>query len=272
MPVRNLKGKKRQLARSISLWRMAVFAVLIGATLLSLVWWLWSVSEKRSRAVELSRERNNSPLCDVQFVGGSTIERWVTLAADMAPLQVTNIGVGGATIDDVTGQFTGNERLAIESQLDPSLARSADSKNTLTPVVGDEAPQAIVFYAGENDIVDGKSAQNVEESFKRFLDVKRERFGNTPVYFVSIKPTPARQEERVAQAEVNRSIKMLASRSNDVRFIDIMPAMLIAGHIGPYYAADGVHMNAEGYARWTPIVRQALRPFLERQQAGKCHT
>jgi hypothetical protein len=237
-------------------------------------WWLWGVREKRLNAAELARLRNSLPSCEVQFVGSSTIEFWRTLQVDISPLQVANLGVAGTNVDDVANQFARSEQVAMEEGLAPYIAQGqgAGSAGGIVTAVGDEAPQAIVFYAGDNDVAAGRSAQEVQASFERFLDAKSERFGNTPVYFISIKPTPARWKDRPVQAEVNRLIQALANKRSDLQFIDIVPTMLVNRQPGPFYVGDGIHMNADGYARWTPIVRQALGPFIKRQQAGECRT
>jgi lysophospholipase L1-like esterase len=244
--------------------------VLICAVLLGAGWWLWNVRSERTRALEQAHSASSLQSCEVQFVGGSAIEFWSRLAGDMAPLQVANLGIGGATIEDVANQFTRSEQLLMEGSLEPSGSQGSGSLNGKMPSVGDEAPQAIVFYAGENDIEGGVPAQAVQARFERFLDLKSERFGDTPVYFISIKPTPARWGQRAVQAELNQSIQALVKERSDLHFIDIVPAMLVQGKPGPFYVSDGVHLNVEGYGRWTPIVRQALDPFIKRQQAGEC--
>jgi hypothetical protein len=62
----------------------------------------------------------------VVFAGSSSIRFWHTLAADMAPIPVLNRGFGGAHLRDVL--------------------RYAD--RIVTPY----RPQAVVVYAGENDL------------------------------------------------------------------------------------------------------------------------
>lgn len=249
---------------------LGVTSVLICAVLVGVGWWLWSVREERLRTVASTWPNTSLPSCEVQFVGSSTVELWKSLTADMAPLHVVNLGVGGTTIDHVANQYARSEQLAVEAGLGEAVAPGAGAHSIGAPGVGDEAPQAIVFYAGDNDIAEGRSPQELQASFVRFLDAKSERFGDTPVLFISIKPTPARWGQRDIQAELNRSIQALAKERSDLRFIDIVPAMLMDGKPGPFYAGDGLHLNAEGYGRWTPIVRQALDPFIKRQQAGEC--
>ena len=170
------------------------------------------------------------PVCPVLFVGSSSIRMWSSLEADMAPLPVVNRGFGGSRISEVNLYF---DRI-------------------VTPY----RPRAIVFYAGENDLDAGESPDAVAAQFRRFLELKRERLGNTPVFYISAKPSKLRVAQLDRQEKLNASIRSMAAR--DLTFIDAASAMLNGGRPADLYVEDGLHMNAAGYAIWTGLVRQAL--------------
>ncbi len=172
------------------------------------------------------------PTCGYLFVGSSTIRFWNTLGQDMAPYPVINRGFGGSKIEDVDFYFD--------------------------RVVAPYHPRAIVFYAGENDLSAGQTVDQVVANFQRFLDLKTAQLGDAPVYFISLKPSKLRLAQMPLQAEVNARIRALAEARPDLDYIDVTPAMLDQGLPKDLYVEDGLHMNPQGYALWTQIVRPAL--------------
>lgn len=180
------------------------------------------------------------PSCGFLFVGSSSIRLWRSLADDMAPLPVLNRGFGGARIADVDFYFD----------------------QVVTPY----RPRAIVFYAGENDLWAGVGAETVLADFHRFLELKTERLGDTPVYFVSLKPSRQRVSQMPLQAEVNAKVRAMAAERTDLRYVDVVPAMLDQGAPKDIFVADGLHMTPAGYQLWAGVVR----PILEQEaQSGR---
>lgn len=172
------------------------------------------------------------PACPILFVGSSSIRRWITLGRDLQPYVTLNRGFGGSEISDIDAYFN--------------------------RVVAPYRPRAIVFYAGDNDIHAGKSADDVVADFRTFLDLKRKALGGTEVYFISIKPSPARLIEYPVQEDVNRKIKSMTLERHDLSFIDVTQDMMDGGKPKDIFVADGLHMTPEGYAIWTHDVRRVL--------------
>lgn len=172
------------------------------------------------------------PACPVLFVGSSSIRMWANLPGDMAPLPVINRGFGGAEIDDVNRWFDA--------------------------VVAPYRPRAIVFYAGENDLAAGKPPEQVVADFQRFMDLKSNALGTTPVFFTSLKPSLLRFNDFAAQSQVNSQIKAMADARPDLEYLDVASLMLQDGAPKPLYLMDGLHMNADGYALWRAAIGEAL--------------
>jgi GDSL-like Lipase/Acylhydrolase family len=176
--------------------------------------------------------------CQVLFVGSSSIVRWrATLPADMAPMPVVNRGFGSSHIEYVNRWFD--------------------------EIVAPYRPRTIVFYAGENDLDAGKSVQRVVADFDAFMALKTKALGQTPVYFISVKPSKARFEQLALQTQVNDAIRARAGARSDLHYIDVVPAMLENGRPKEIFEPDGLHMTATGYAIWTGLVRAALLPNAE---------
>ena len=193
----------------------------------------------KSLAVEIARfvsadQAAPPAACQVLFVGSSSIVRWKSLAADMAPIPVINRGFGGSHIEHVDRWFD--------------------------KIVAPYRPRAIVFYAGDNDIDAGIPVERVVDDFDTFLSLKTAALGVTPVYFISVKPSKARFAQLGLQAQVNEAIRERAAKRADLVFIDVVAPMLDHGKPRELFVADGLHMTAEGYALWTRLVRAALLP------------
>lgn len=180
-------------------------------------------------------------VCQVLFVGSSSIVKWnESLAADMAPMPVINRGFGGSHIEHVNRWFD--------------------------QIVAPYRPRAIVLYAGENDLDAGKSVAGVVADFDEFMDRKTRSLGDTPVYFISLKPSKLRFAQLALQTQVNEAIQQRAGRRLDLHYLDVVAPMLENGKPRDLFVFDGLHMSREGYLIWTRIVRAALLPVTEAQE------
>ena len=199
-----------------------------------------SLAAEIDRYVQADKLAPPAP-CEVLFVGSSSIVKWkATLAADMAPLPVINRGFGSSHIEYVNRWFD--------------------------EIVAPYKPRAIVFYAGENDINAGKSVERVVGDFDEFMTRKSAALGQTPVYFISVKPSKARFAQLSEQARVNDAVKARAARRSDLHYIDVVGAMLEDGRPRDIYESDGLHMTREGYLIWTRIIRGALLPSAKAEE------
>ncbi len=186
------------------------------------------------RAFELVDAAFPPPPCATLFVGSSSIRLWRNLADDFPDRRVINRGFGGSTIADTLRYFD--------------------------RIVAPYAPRAIVFYAGENDLAAGKSPQQVFADLQALLKLKRERLGDTPMWVLSLKPSPARWAQRDAQLAFNTMARELALAEDDMAYIDVASPMLTpAGMPKDIYGPDHLHMRPSGYRIWTAVVRSALQ-------------
>lgn len=171
--------------------------------------------------------------CATLFLGSSSIRFWFRLAQDFPKREIIRRGFGGSTIADANYYFD--------------------------RIVAPYHPRAIVFYAGENDINAGESPEGVLDDLETFLAKKTAALGDTPVYFISIKPSKARLDDLPKQTEANRLIAALAARRADLVYVDVASAMLENGAPKDIFISDNLHMNHTGYAIWRNIIGKALR-------------
>ena len=191
--------------------------------------------EKDILEFEASDKTNPPPTDAVLFIGSSSIRLWKTLAQDFPEHKVINRGFGGSQIEDSVYFFN--------------------------RIVKPYEPKMIVMYSGGNDINAGKTPEQVFADFTNFVATTHKTFPKMKIAYISIAPNPARwsQIERVKAA--NQMIEDFAKKDSKVEYIDTFSAML--GEDGKpkpdIFLKDNLHMNAKGYAIWTPIVRPYLK-------------
>jgi lysophospholipase L1-like esterase len=173
----------------------------------------------------------------VLFIGSSSINYWKSLARDFPGIPVINRGFGGSAIPDSTYY--------------------ADR------IVWPYKPRLIVMYAGDNDINDGATPDQVLASFQAFVARSREGVPSVPVVYVSIKPSIARLALWPTMKQANDRIRAWAATQKDVRFVDIAPVMVDAnGKPRPeLFRPDGLHMEPAGYALWITALKPVLAQY-----------
>ncbi len=170
----------------------------------------------------------------VLFIGSSSIQFWKSLAQDFPGIPVINRGFGGSALPDSTYY--------------------ADR------IVWPYKPSLIVMYAGDNDINDGATPDQVLASFEKFVSRAREGVPGVPIVYISIKPSLARLSLWPSMKAANNEIRDWAATQKNVQFVDIAPAMLDAqGKPRPeLFRPDGLHMLPSGYALWIATLKPVL--------------
>jgi lysophospholipase L1-like esterase len=179
--------------------------------------------------------KNAVPAHPVLFVGSSSIRLWRTHES-FPGLPVINRGFGGSHISDVL-HFA--DRLVLPYQ-----------------------PRVIVFYAGDNDLAAGKSAQRVLADYRRFIGLVHARLPAARLVFVSIKPSRSRWSLWPAAQEANDLIQSLCESDNRLFFADLAAPLLgpDGTPVSDLFLGDQLHLNARGYAVWN----RSLAPVLEK--------
>jgi lysophospholipase L1-like esterase len=171
------------------------------------------------------------------FVGSSVMRRWKTLEADLSPLPALNRAISGSKI--VQWPFY-VEKLVLPYR-----------------------PSAVALYAGSNDMHGerSKTPRQILEAFERFEKGVHEALPGTKVWFLSILPSPSKARwenwERIREADF--LIKAYTDAGMNLGFINATEAFLKDGGPRPeLFLADGVHLNARGYAEWAKVIRAAF--------------
>jgi len=198
-----------------------------------------------SRAKEWEKEiaafheidlKQTPPTKPIVFAGSSTIRLWTTLREDFPKLNVMNRGFGGSRLDDLV--FFAPQ------------------------IVLPYKPKMIVIYSGENDIEAKEPAENALYDLKAFIAFRDKDLPKTPILYLSMKPSILRWSLWPEMKRGNELIKTEIARHKNVQFVDIASKMLGPDGGKPpadIFVADGLHLNAKGYA----IIRRSLLPFLK---------
>ena len=193
--------------------------------------------EETIRAFEQWDSKNTFPSDAVLFVGSSSIRLWPT-AECFGEFAVINRGFGGSQISDVN-YFA--ERIVLRYE-----------------------PEVIVFYAGDNDIAAGKSAQRIVDDYRKFEKLVHKKLPETRIIFISIKPSRSRWSLWPVMNEANMMIQGFSGKDGRLFYFDAATPLL-----GPdgkpnaeLFLGDNLHLNSKGYDVWTQLLRPTLREAL----------
>ncbi|MBD3276344.1 MAG: hypothetical protein GF372_13590, partial [Candidatus Marinimicrobia bacterium] len=174
--------------------------------------------------------QNPPPKGAVLFAGSSSIRMWESLQDDFPDVTTINRGFGGSQMSDLNHYI---DRIVLPYE-----------------------PSMIFVYEGDNDIAAGKSPEAVQTDFQTFVERIHAKMPDTPIGFISIKPSTARLDMVHEMRRANELVKEYTLWKSNLEFIDIFSAML-----GPdgypreeLLLDDGLHMTGAGYEVWTKII------------------
>jgi lysophospholipase L1-like esterase len=185
--------------------------------------------EAEVQALERSSARRINGTRPPVFYGSSSIRLWDTLAEDVDP-SIINLGFGGSTLEACNYFY---------SRLVKPLR-----------------PASLLIYAGDNDLGDGRSVNEVMGWFRSLARQVAASVGAIPFGFVSIKPSPARYPILDRIQRTNELIRAEIEATPGGYYVDIYSSMLDPSGkpLSQYYLEDGLHLNREGYRLWTRVL------------------
>lgn len=166
----------------------------------------------------------------VGFVGSSSIDYWTDVEAQFPFHHVVRRGLPGATMAD--------------------CARHVD--RLILPY----RPRVVVVYAGENDLANGSTPEQVVAAYADLVRQVHEELPATKLVFVSIKPSPSRIALMPLIRRTNSLMAAYAETDRRLDFVNVHSAMLDGNQRArrELFRVDGVHMTPAGYALWRDAI------------------
>lgn len=198
--------------------------------------------EAEVRELEGRLKKTDGVACPAVFYGSSSIRMWETLGQDLAIWNAVNAGFGGSTLEACVYFF---------DRLIPALR-----------------PASLVVYAGDNDLGDGKSPEQVLTSFRALALMVERKLGPAPFGFISIKPSPARAGilDRIRRS--NQMIQAEVVNLPGAYWVDVFTPMLDSAGSprAELFLEDGLHLSRKGYLLWA----ERLAPYRNRIVIEDC--
>jgi lysophospholipase L1-like esterase len=186
--------------------------------------------EQEVRVMERHLQMFPPPAGLVAFYGSSSMRLWESLEVDFHDVGVLNLAFGGSTLEACGYYF---DRLVVPCH-----------------------PRSIVCYAGDNDLGDGRTPDEVMASFRKLLVKVDAHLTEIPFTMLSIKPSPARWHLADQIRYSNEKIRMELLGRDRGHFIDIFSSMLgIDGRPDDtLFLEDGLHVSPKGYQVWKRLL------------------
>ena len=190
-------------------------------------------AESEPASEETPTENQNAPV-DAVFYGDS-ITKGGNFGDFFPELKIANLGVNGATIEDLT---------------------------EWVPRVSALTPKKIFVMAGGNNLC----AENIAETaelYRGLIDALREACPEAEIYIESNLPTDAKLAlmyncPNSAIRKYNAKLQALAEEYG-LTYIDLYDAYQYGGALKAELTFDGIHLKEDAFGPWAEIVR----PYVE---------
>lgn len=179
---------------------------------------------------ERDDQRNPQEPGALLFVGSSSIAMWADVGDYFPGYRILNRGFGGSNFSDLLYYA---HRLIYPYH-----------------------PSRIFIYEGDNDLAAGDDPNEILATAKKLRKQIRDNLGDTPVVFISPKPSIARWGLREKYETLNTKLKAYAMNEPNTEFADVWtpaigPDGKVLSHI---FKSDNLHMNADGYKIWQKVL------------------
>lgn len=171
----------------------------------------------------------------VAFTGSSSIRYWERLQEDLSDWAPIQRGFGGSILWEVA------------EYIDETVVR--------------HKPEAVVIFAGTNDISSGLKPEEVSDAYRCVVERIAQSLGDdVSIHYIAITPTPARWATWPDSDAANQIIKGITEDWPGLHFIDTTSAFLATGEPpdSSLFVSDGLHLSDAGYVMW----REEIFPHL----------
>ena len=177
----------------------------------------------------------------ILFAGSSSIRLWNSINEDMQPYSVIQRGYGGAKLSDFA--------LYAEEIIYPHNFKAL-----------------VIFIANDISGSDNdKTPEVVAGLFEYIVDIVREKYPTTPIFWIQITPTLSRWAEWDKIEKSNNIIKQYCEDSENLHFIETEKLFLNNDGLpnSNLFIEDQLHLNKDGYDIWTRKIKTELNAVLK---------
>ena len=169
------------------------------------------------------------------FAGSSSFRMWKDVPHYFPEYNVINNGFGGSHFTDLLYYY---DQLVVRFN-----------------------PDILFIYEGDNDIAGNKKPGKVFSQARELAKRVKKDLPNTPIVFVSPKPSIARGKLRPKYIKLNRKLERYCQRADHAIFADMWPSMTAPdGRVmQDIFIEDGLHLNKKGYDIWGGVIRDILQ-------------
>lgn len=194
--------------------------------------------QARMDAFDRLDAKSPPPAHPVVFIGASTFTRWNEIPETFKEFDAINRAFGGSNLAQLI------------EHLDQIVIRYK--------------PRAVVIYGGNSDMGAQTDPAQVLATYQRLTDQIQAALPETEIFCLSVIPAPSRANVHDKLERFNALLREHAARHPHMHFIDARFALSDAEHKPDpaNYVEDRLHPNAAGYAKLTPVIREALRAVL----------
>tara|TARA_R110000764_G_scaffold40951_2_gene91667 strand:+ start:2451 stop:5033 length:2583 start_codon:yes stop_codon:yes gene_type:complete len=192
--------------------------------------WCNEIKRLKRRVDKLETQENL-----IAFYGSSSVRLWVNMKRDLSPFNVVNLGFGGSTFAWCIHYFD-------------EIFKEAN-------------PSKIVLYAGENDLNDGKTPQEVLSGCMELVQLVKNKYPDIELALISLKPSVEREHLIPLIMETNLMLSKYFITELNAQYINVFAQMITTDNrpIPELYLSDGLHLNKQGYALWSTAIKKALQ-------------
>lgn len=185
--------------------------------------------EPSIKAFEIKDQKTPPPSDPILFVGSSSIRGW-DLKKSFPQLPTINRGFGGSEVSDSIKYF---DRIVTPYQ-----------------------PRLILLYAGDNDISNGESAEEVVADYQVFAKLVCSKLPQAHFAFLPIKPSIKRWNLWPEMKKANDAIRKLCENDKHLHYLDTVTPMMGKDRkpIESLFVEDGLHLSKSGYHKWNKVV------------------
>ena len=133
-------------------------------------------------------------------------------------------------------------------------------------------PAKVFIMAGTNDIIEGKTNQQIVNRYRTLLNNLKRQSPRSVLVVQSIFPMGtanfsqdpaniAQEKMRFANqniAAMNKQLRRMAD-GKKIIYCDVAGAVKQGGQLNPKLTSDGLHLNAKGYLKWKQVLLPLLR-------------